>query len=413
MSEAIQERDEKAGSFKTILIVVLVVLLIPIVTIGVLYVSNESFKQSTNNILSLIPGPAGNYFRSLPTPEDQDILKREIARHYITMDQDRIVDKLLVIRAEDEQLYQDLLLMMNRENPRKMADVTEKLQRAFVNDDTLLRILEEVEQDLLVRSSSLSSYLTSLSRPDAVNEIQRMHRSGEIRSDELGQLFHQFAPAQAAYYMRYLDDSLVQQVRNQLPGSLLSEIDKQVASQLSHEQGLIQQSNLYSSKRVKELIPLLTTENEHPLTDLAFLYHQLSVSKGGRILARSEDPEITQQLLKEMMQLEKLVESREGKTKQLTEAVSVYQDYNRKIQELVAVYQRMDLAELAPLVERMLVSNTIVQQHIFSPEDQIVITEEQLVLDVLNEMRPALISELLGQLSTPRAVLLSQRLYGE
>ncbi|MEN1759448.1 hypothetical protein [Anoxynatronum sibiricum] len=413
MSEAIQERDEKTGSFKTILIVVLVVLLIPIVTIGVLYVSNESFKQSTNNVLSLIPGPAGNYFRSLPTPEDQDVLKRDIARHYITMDQDRIVDKLLVIRAEDEQLYQDLLLMMNRENPRKMADVTEKLQRAFVNDDTLVRILEEVEQDLLARSSALSSYFTSLTRPNAVNEIQRMHRSGEIRSEELGQLFHQFAPAQAAYYMRYLDDSLVQQVRNQLPGSLLSEIDKQVAFQLSHEQVLIQQSNLYSRKRVDELIPLLTTENEHPLTDLAFLYHQMSVSKGGRILARSEDPEMMQQLLKEMMQLEQLVESRDGRTNQLTEAVSVYQDYNRKVQELVAVYQRMDLAELAPLVERMLVSNTIVQQHIFSPEDQIVITEEQLVIDVLNKMKPALISELLGQLSTPRAVLLSQKLYGE
>lgn len=412
MSEAIQEKEEKAGSLKTILIVVLVVLLIPIVTIGVLYISNESFKQSTNNVLSLIPGPVGNYFRSLPTPEDQEILKREIARHYITMDRDRIVDKLLVIRAEDEQLYQELLILMNRENPRKMADVTEKLHRALVNDDTLLRILEEVEQDRLTRSSSLSSYLTALSRPDAVNEIQRMHRSGEIRSDELGQLFSQFSPVQAAYFMRYLDDSLVQQVRNQLPGSLLTEIDKQLAAQLNHEQALIQQSNLYSSKRIEDLVPLLTTENEHKVVDLAFLYHQLSASRGGRILARSDDAEFIQLLLREMMQQEKLVESREGKTKQLTEAVSVHQEYNQKVQELVSVYQRMELAELAPLVERMLVSNTIVQQHIFSPEDQIVITEEQLVLDVLNKMKPALISDLLGQLSTPRAVLLSQKLYG-
>lgn len=413
MTKAVDEKDEKTGSFKTIIIVALIVLMIPIVTVGVLYASNDSFKQTTNQIMSVLPGPAGNYFRSLPSPEDKDLLKREIARHYITMDQDRIVDKLLVIRGEDESLYQDLLILMNRENPRKMSDVTEKLQRALVNDDTLLRILEEVEQDQQNRSSTLSTYLNSLSRPLGLEEIERMVGSGEIRNDELRQLFQQFTPAQAAFYLRYLNASLSQQIRNQLPGSVMEEIDKQITTQLNHEKSLILQASLYESKRTEELIPLLTTEEEHPLIDLAFLYHQIGLNKGGKVLARAEDPAFVQQLMKEMVGQESLVETRVGKTRNLTESMRIHQEYNRRVQELAGVYQRMELSELAPLVERMLVSNTIVEQHIFSPEEQIVITEEQLVLDVLNRMRPALISELLGQLSTPRAVLLSQKLYGE
>lgn len=413
MSEAINEKEGKSGSLKTILVVVIIVLLAPILTVGILYVSIDTFKQSTNNVLSVLPGPAGNYFRSLPSPEDQDLLKQQIAKHYITMDVDRIVDKLLVIKAEDESLYGDLLFMMNRENPRKMSDVTEKLQIALINDDTLLRILDEVQQEQLDRTSDISTYLNSLKRASGIEELKRMIERGEIKSNELGTIFQQLSVDTGAFYLRYLDATLTQQIRNQLPGSVMESLEKEITRQLTHEKDLILKAQLYERRRTDELVHLLTTEDEHPLADLAFIYHQTSLEKAGRVLARSESQEFIQALTSEMMVQEALLESREGQTRRLAEALSLYQEYNQKVQELSGVYQRMELDELAPLVERMIVSNTIVTQHIFSPEEQIVITEEQLVLDALNRMKPALISELLGQLSTPRAVLLSQKLYGE
>ena len=413
MSEAMNEKEEKSGSLRTILIVVLIVLLVPILTVGILYATSDAFKQSTNNVLSVLPGPAGSYFRSLPSPEDQVILKQQIAKHYITMDVDRIVDKLLVIKAENEGLYGELLFLMNRENPRKMSDVTEKLQLALINDDTLLRILGEVEQEQLARSSEISTYLNSLRKPLGIEELKRMIDNGEIKNDELGTLFQQLPIDTGAFYLRYMDASLVQQIRNGIPGSLMANLDKEVTRQLSHDKDLNLQAQLYERRRSEELVPLLTTEDEHPIADLAYIYHQLSLDKAGKVLARSESQEFIQRLTSEMTMLETLLVSREGKTRHLAEALSLHQEYNRRVQELAGVYQRMELEELAPLVERMIVSNTIVTQHVFSPDEQIVITEEQLVLDALNRMRPALISELLGQLSTPRAVLLSQKMYGD
>lgn len=413
MSEAMNEKTEKSGSLRTILIVVVIVLLVPILTVGILYVTSDDFKQSTNNVLSVLPGPAGNYFRSLPSPEDQIILKEQIATHYISMDVDRIVDKLLVIKAEDEELYGELLFLMNRENPRKMSDVTEKLQLALINNDTLLRILGEVEQEQITKSSEISTYLTSLRKPLGIDELKRMIENGEIKNDELGPLFQQLPIDIGAFYLRYMDASLVQQIRNSIPGSLMANLDKEVTRQLSHDNDLNLKAQLYERRRPEELIPLLTTEDEHPIADLAYIYHQLSLDKAGKVLARSESQEFVQMLTSEMTILESLLETREGKTRHLAEALSLHQEYNRRVQELAGVYQRMELEELAPLVERMIVSNTIVTQHIFSPDEQIVITEEQLVLDALNRMKPALISELLGQLSTPRAVLLSQKMYGD
>lgn len=413
MSEAINDKEEKSGSLKTIIIVVVIILLVPILTVSILYITSENFKQSTNNVLSALPGPAGNYFRSFPSPEDQDLLKQQIAKHYITMDVDRIVDKLLVIKAEDEELYSDLLFTMNRENPRKMSDVTEKLQLALINDDTMLRILDEVEQEQLDRSSEISSYLNSLNKPAGINELKRMIERGEIKDEELGALFQQLTVDTGAFYLRYLDDSLVQQIRNRIPGSVIETLDKEITRQLNHDRDLILRAQLYERRRTEELVPLLTTEDVHPLVDLAFIYHQMSLDKAGKVLARSESQEFIQGLTSEMMMVESLLETREDKTTHVAEALSLYQEYNQKVQELAGVYQRMELGELAPLVERMIVSNTIVTQHVFSPEEQIFITEEQLVIDTLNQMKPALISELLGQLSTPRAALLSQKLYGE
>lgn len=412
MSDAVYEKEEKAGSIKTILVVVLIILLVPILTVGILYATSDAFKQTTNNVLSVMPGPVGNYFRSLPSPEDQNLLKQRIAKHYITMDVDRIVDKMLVIKAADERLYGDLLFLMNRENPRKMADVTAKLQIALINDNTLLRILAEVEEEQLQRSSALSNYLNGLNKSAGLQELKRMVGRNEIRNDELGILFQQLSRNTAAFYLRYLESPLEQQIRNQVPGSIMEEIDKEIVRQINHEKELLLTSQLYEHKRTEELVPLLTTTDQHSLADIAYIFHQLNLNKAGKVLARADSQEFIQALTSEMVMQEQLLESREGKTRHLVEALSMFQEHNNRVRDLAVVYQRMEMAELASLVERMVVSNTIVTQRVFSPEEQIVITEEQLILDVLNQMRPALISELLGQLSTPRAVLLSQRLYG-
>jgi hypothetical protein len=413
MSESFSDKAGKSSSYKMIVVIVLVVLMIPVVTVGILYAGSENFRQTTQRVMAVVPGPIGNYFSSLATPDEQTALKHEIARHYITLDEDRIVDKLLMIRAEDEKLYNELLILLNRENPRKMSGIADRLQLSLINDDTLQRILEEVNQDRLAKNTALSAYLNTLSKPDAIAEIERMFSTGEIKTNEMGLLFQQFSPGQAAFYLRYLNSHLALQLRNQLQGSAMLEIDKQITAQLTYEKNMLNQAGQYENKGITELVPLLTTEEHHSINDLALIFHHMNLTLGGKILSRAEDPEILQRLYKEMMILEGLPEYRQGKTIQLTESVRINRDYLHKVNELVNVYQRMNLEELAPLVERMMVSNTIVRQHIFSPEEQIVITEEQLVLDVLSRMKPTLISDLLSQLSTPRAVLLSQKLYGD
>ncbi|RQD68213.1 MAG: hypothetical protein D5S00_09145 [Tindallia sp. MSAO_Bac2] len=413
MAEAIEEKDGKSGTYKSIIIVALVILLIPIVTVGVLYATSDSFRNTTNDVFSYLPGPVGNYFSAIPSPEEQDELKQEIAKHYIGMDEDRIVDKLLILKGEDEDLYNELRHIMSRENPRKMTNVNEKLQRALLQDGSLQRILEEIEQDQEAYASEISGYISSLSLPAGIREIERLYAAGELRPGELGSVFQQFSANKAADFLRYLNENIAQQVRTQIPSSLRSEIDRNIENQLTREIQLINKASLYEKKSVADTIPLIGSDDHHSMQELAFIYHQFPLERGGRVLSEVDDADFIQNLYDEMLLLEDLVETRSGKTRQLGESVTFHRNYRQKVRDMVDVYQRMEMEELAPLVERMLVSNTIIEQHVFSPDEQIVKTEENLVLDILRGMRTSDVSELMGQLSTPRAALLSQKLYRE
>ncbi|SDY91648.1 hypothetical protein [Tindallia californiensis] len=413
MAEEIEVTQDKSSSYKIIIIIALFILLIPILTVAILYNTNESFKDTTNNVFVHIPGPVGNYFRSIPSPDEQDELKLEIAKYYIGMDEDRIVDKLLILKGEDEDLYNELRHIMSRENPRKMTNVNERLQRAFLQDGSLQRILEEIEQDQEVFAIETANYITSLSLPAGVKEMERLYSAGEIGSKELGDIFRQFSEAKAADYLRYIDDNIAQQVRVQIPSNFRSAIDRNIENQLAREAQLINKASLYESKSVNDTLPLIGSDQHHSIQELAFIYHHFPTDRGGRILSEVNDMDFIQDLYDEMLLLEELIAARDGKTRHLGEAVTFYRNYQQKVKDMVDVYQRMGMDELAPLIERMLVSNTIIEQHIFSPEEQIVKTEENLVLDVLRGMRTADISELMGELSTPRAALLSQKIYRE
>lgn len=413
MAEEIQEQEKKSGSYKIIIIIALVVLLIPVITVGILYSTSDTFRHTTNDVFSHIPGPVGNHFSSIPSLDEQDDLKQEIAKYYIGLDEDRIVDKLLILRGEDEELYHEIRHRMSRENPRKMANINEKLQRALLQDGSLQRILEEIEQDQEAFTSEIADYLSSQSLPAGIKEMERLYAAGEIRNHELAAIFNQFPTELSADYLRYLDENLAQQARVGMPSSLRSEIDRKIENKLSREAELLEKANLYSKKSIAEILPLMGGVESFTLQELAFLYHQFPLEKGGRILSQVDDADLIQPLYDEMLKLEQLVDARQGKTGQLGESVTFHRNYKQKVRDLVDVYQRMEMEELAPLVERMLVSNTIIEQKIFSQDEQIVKTEENLVLDVLRGMRTADVSALMGELSTPRAALLSQKLYRE
>ena len=111
MADNLQE-NEKTSYLKGFIITFLAFLFIPIVTMIIMYFTNDNFHYATNNTLTALPGVLGEHFKSLPTKEEKENIKLQIAKYYIDLDEDRLLDKLLIIKGEDEELYNDLLILL-------------------------------------------------------------------------------------------------------------------------------------------------------------------------------------------------------------------------------------------------------------------------------------------------------------
>ncbi|SES67425.1 hypothetical protein SAMN05660297_00192 [Natronincola peptidivorans] len=407
MTTNLRENDNK-GLLKGIIIVIIAFLFIPIMTMLIMYFSNEDFRHSTNNVLSILPGNLGGYFQGQPTKTEIESLKLQIAKYYITFEEDRLVDKLLIIKGEDSNLYDDLIILLSRENPMKMRNVNEKLRSATMQSNSMQRILEEIDEDKITRIDELNQYFLSLKMPQSISEIQRTYRNGELKSEELPVLFEKLPIDISAQYLLYLDPEITEQIMFNLRQTIKKEIEKKMEEIQSRQDEMMRLASIYEKKSLEEQIEDLGNIDRFRQQDLAIIYKNMSIKSGGRILASVEDNDFIAELYENINALE-LLHGKEAKLAvDLSEAVQIYKNYETKVKELVDVYERMSLQELTNVIQQMIRNNNVYQQYTIRDEE-IVFTEERLVIDVLNRLRPAKVAALLEQLNTQSSVNLSQK----
>ncbi|HZX20877.1 MAG TPA: hypothetical protein VFF25_00660, partial [Clostridia bacterium] len=85
-------------------------------------------------------------------------------------------------------------------------------------------------------------------------------------------------------------------------------------------------------------------------------------------------------------------------------------EYDKKLNELAAVYQKTDTAELTKMVGTMLGRNEVYQKHVLNDSEEITFTEEQLILDILSRLKTGTVAEILKNLGESDRILLSKRL---
>ncbi|SCY14230.1 hypothetical protein [Alkaliphilus peptidifermentans] len=404
-----QEKSKK-GALKAVAIISIAFLLVPTMTAAITYYANEGFRYKTNEVLSTLPGSLGGYFENLPTKDEQEQIKKQIAKYYITLDEDRLTDKLLIVRGEDKKLYQDLLLLLNRENSVKMSRVSDRIRLIDLGGNQLTRIFEEIQADELEKVNFLADYFTALKLSDGVMEIERSFESGELTLDMLPLLFNKFTTEEAASFLYYLNTDLQQKIRFRLTSAKKAEIDRQIEATEQRVGQLLEATMIYEKKSVDELITIIGNNEKYNIQDLSVIYSKLSLEKGGRVLSKISNNELIYELYANLNELEKLNGTDDGLSTALAASVQAYRDYDEKIIELVEIYQKMPVAELAKIAEQMLNSNQVYLRHQLTPQEQLVFTNQQLILDVMKEFKPSLTANLIQNFSTQRAIELAQKI---
>ena len=408
------KEKKKTNVFIAILLILVIILGAPLAALTFTYFISEEFQYLTNEFMSEFPLGIGRYFANLPTREEKEKIKLQIAKHYVLMDIDRIVDKLTIIRKEDQQLFNDLLVIMNGMNSRKMQEVNEILRSRVLEGNILQRTLKEIHNEEIAYVDEIIKHITSLPISAAVAEIEKMVVGGKLTNEQLDLFFRTLDSQVAAKYLIYLDDKTTFNIMRNLPSTNRNEFEKIIASIDKKYKNLQEIADIYAKGSISEAVNDLTNIEKYNINELAVIFLQMSVKDAAEILVHAADNEFILSLVEAINEREILNSLRDEESKSfsksLVPAIDAFRNFEIRLNELSQIYEEMEVAEVADLMSRMLRRNQIFKQVELPNGERVSFTEEQLVIDILNNFKHNLIASILGELDTREAVELSQKL---
>ncbi|MGV8146347.1 MAG: hypothetical protein ACLKAK_01695 [Alkaliphilus sp.] len=405
---------KKPNIFIAIFIILIIIIGVPLSALVITYYTSEEFQYLTNEFMSDFPLGIGEHFSNLPTREEKEQVKLQIAQYYIAMETDRIVDKLTIIKKEDLQLFNHLLLIMDRMNSRKMQEVNEILRSRSLEGNILQRTLQEIYNEEITYIDGVIAHITSLPVSLAIREIENYVNGGKLNSEQLALFFKTLDPQIAAEYLIYLDDSVVFNALRSLSFSHRREIDKIIASndeKLINLQGI---ADIYAKGNIDEAIRDLTDIEKYNINDLAIIFLQMNIADAAKILSNTTDNEFILSLFEAIDEREVLNSllfyDDKNFSINLVQAIEAFRNYKVRVNELSQIYEKMQIPEVADLIGQMLRSNQTFKDVELPNGERISFTEEQLVIDILNNFKHSLVASILEELDTRAAVELSQKL---
>ena len=408
------KEKKKTNVFMAILLILVIILGAPLAALTFTYFISEEFQYLTNEFMSEFPLGVGRYFANLPTREEKEKIKLQIAKHYVLMDIDRIVDKLTIIRKEDQQLFNDLLVIMNGMNSRKMQEVNEILRSRVLEGNILQRTLKEIHNEEIAYVDEIIKHITSLPISAAVAEIEKMVVGGKLTNEQLDLFFITLDSQVAAKYLIYLDDKTTFNIMRNLPSTNRNEFEKIIASIDKKHKNLQEIADIYAKGSISEAVNDLTNIEKYNINELAVIFLQMGVKDAAEILVHAADNEFILSLVEAINEREILNSLRDEESKSfsksLVPAIDAFRNFEIRLNELSQIYEEMEVAEVADLMSRMLRRNQIFKQVELPNGERVSFTEEQLVIDILNNFKHNLIASILGELDTREAVELSQKL---
>ncbi|MBM7613659.1 hypothetical protein [Alkaliphilus hydrothermalis] len=408
---ASSEDAKKNGIMKPIIIIIVTFLMVPLLTVGIIYYADENFRYKADETLSnYLPGKLGDVFAKKPTKEEKDLLKIQIAKKYATYEDHRLVDKLKIIKSKDESLFNEFMILLNRENPSKTARVQETLRLGELKSDIYQQLLTEINVEQEETVDSLIEYYSSLNTNGAIKEIERTFNSGELSIELLPLVFDKLPVEQSALFLEGLNQEIKDKVEARLIPSKKAEIEKVIESNRLRNQELASLAEVYKETPLEELVQKIGSADQYNISELAKLYQKLPIGLAGEVLARVEDQEFIGNLYKAITELENLNTETSGLSNHLAASALIQQEYEKKLQELAQVYEKLPIIELASLVNEMLQTERTYKRHQLPEGTEIIFTQEQLVVDVLRRLKPTLVAKLMEELETSKSVELSKKL---
>lgn len=404
----IEQQNNKRGKRKWVIILTAIVL--PILILSLLYFNNMSFKLRVNNLLSRVPGGIGDRFKTLPTDFDSQEKKAFLADYYLSLEPADAADKLYIIKKDDEQLYSEIIRLMNSNSSSKTSEIITLVRSLESRKDLLSSIYDEVQAEKEKQFQGEVSRLESQDLTLTIHEIENRYEKEADFKERLPQILSQMNENRVVNILFYIEDSLGGEILNKLDRDLKARLDNKLVSKNMERNNLISLAGFYEAKPSDELLDEIGNSEKFSFEELGIIYKNLSILKSAEVLSQIEDDGFKEQLFTAIRREEELTGEESSVINDISRAVQFMTEYNSKIDDLVSTYNRMSPDRVARIVEKMMENEDTVTSLEINSEPLYEISDATIIVDVLSRMNNKTLSNIMDNMKTDNASKLTQML---
>lgn len=411
MAKKTNQTEKGLGIGKILMVIFMVFIITPIIIVGIIYYTNDNFKLEANKVLVVLPGPLGEHFKSYPTKTELDKQKVSIAKYLVEIDNNRAIDKLKLIKNDDEVLYNDIIKLMIKLNSNKTKVIMDEIRNNLVKKDILLRTVEQIDVEKEKEIVDKAKYFENLSPITAINEIEADIEENKIAYSELAKIFENIKKENAANLLKYMDEVKRDKIIDNFGYDEKKREMKVLLSTMNDtESKLKHAAEIYSTENPEKLVSIIGNTGTYKIDDLAVIYREIGVIKGAQILSKLNDDNFVHELVNEVKEREILLNNEDMLTDDLLKAYKVYRDFDKNVNELTSIYEKMDDKQIAELIKRMIRNSTSSKTYTLNNGENISISDEDLALTILRKFNERKLASVLSNLDNNLASDVTKKL---
>lgn len=365
------------------LVILLALFLTPLVVIVLLYFFNQDFKLNVNSVMSGAPGVVGDFFEKFPTKEEQQEQIRLISENLITLDNERAVDKLLVLKGEDQDIYNQVVQDMLRINPNKTRQILDKIREATLGDsvlsNTVKRIQDETQQELVDQAKSIEG----MDIDSAVVEIEKIIDDSINGHDIAAQVFEQMDPGKARVILYKLDPKDRDKIFSFMSSEKSTAIKTNYNNIQKRTNDLVQLAGVYKSQSAESVAAVIGNTDNYTMEELATIYKHLGVKKAGEVLSKIEDDAFIRDLTSAVKAHELNTAGKDILTPDILKSLKIYKEFDDNIKELTSVYSKMPNDKVIAIIKDMMLNASPSKVYELDNGELITLSDEDLMIGIL------------------------------
>ncbi|MGF7057167.1 hypothetical protein [Brassicibacter mesophilus] len=393
---------------KTILVFGLVFIGIPLLILLILYFSNNDFNKAMNDHLRKAPGVVGEHFDKYPTENEKEDKELFLANYYLTLDKESASDKLYIIKKNDEELFNNVVKRMNSVSSGKTSEIIKSVRNIELRKDLLFTIYEEIQDE---QSSKLANEVKQIEKMDlqvAINEVEKMLSNNNIKTTS--SIFEKMKEKPAVEILYFLGTDDYNKILSNINDVKKRDLEILLFEKKDKENELKSLAKLYEAKDTIKAFGEIGNTDIYKIEELAIIYMNMSIRKASEILVNNDDEQFISELFTNIEKQERLRGINDSMTPSIAETMNYINQYNSRIDELVALYEKMNATEAAKIVEKMVANKTEVTSLEIEDNSLYKISDSIIITDVLKKMRKQNLSQILSSLDSKKAAEITRTL---